>query len=702
MPLNESALSLAWLLRALTQGESTGPSHQSPGFGQRSTEGADTPQHRWHALSTAMREHQNALPDKDAELDSDIWLCKSQTVTDGILRAIWRPPDNLDDFAPGPLGQATSAGWDVRPTQSARLDALIADQPSFPDEMLLVRCNKAVASYMRLYEATTPPLVQPELKSLIIMINQILAWLNIAIGAYLRGIVLTPFRTPQDLETLTSMAELRIAAVAGSGDDDPFLQTSLVGMYNTTRFQPDQPSSTGPTHSGQGEVWRERWGWLTQDAAPEDARTAIIIAAQLLANVAIVSPLIKTAGTASQRDSTAALCYLRRLLLTLRAMAWAEEALQVEWRLVRPADLLCFAYSALRPNWPRRMIALSHRSSTVKPRLFSTPFWDSPFAALDATYAPQWETNIGMIWGLFAPTPTIVRMPSPPYRESEWCQRESELLDYLVNRCDFMRNRRLIDASESDATNLSSLLNEPRHEPGSWPRPVRLLHFPLLSAAEAALMSAAGAVRLISVAAAGRTNVVAQVIRTLWQGSHPDLPCLTNNVGGWRDYVDIFRALPSSTAQAIDDGRLIIDDHWDFADRLRFLELAKNLPDFGDPRVPALRDHLAAFEWMLVEEEALLRDYAYANLVVDCRHVSREHWERSAAYTIGRGLTSTATRVPVWFLQSANERVDQWTMVGDYRPIFTEHFEGQFSWMNIVSLPEGWFERYSERNGLRW
>jgi hypothetical protein len=215
-------------------------------------------------------------------------------------------------------------------------------------------------------------------------------------------------------------------------------------------------------------------------------------------------------------------------------------------------------------------------------------------------------------------------------------------------------------------------------------------------------MSAAGAVRLISAAAEGRIEVVGQAIRELRRGGHPDLPCLTNNARGWRDYVDLFRALPSVTAQVIDDGRLIINDHEDRAERLRFPELAKNLPDFGDPRVPALRDHLAAFEWMLVEEESLLNDHAGFNFVIDCRRLHQEDWERSPAYTIHRGLTSAATSVPVWFLQSASERVDRWPTIGDYRPIFTEHFEGQFSWMKIASLPEDWFACYSAKSGLNW
>ena len=222
----------------------------SPGasVAQRSAAGADTPQHRWRALSEAMRA--DAPSETDAELDSDIWLCKSQTIVAGVLRAVWLPPDSLDDFASGPLGRDALARWGARPTQSSRLDALIADQPSFPDAMFLVRSNKAVASYSRLHEATAPPLVRPEQKRLIVMLNQILAWLGTAIGAHLRGIVLSPSRTPQDLEALANAAARRIAAIAERDDHYPYLERALVGVYNTKSFQPDQPFSAGTDSLG--------------------------------------------------------------------------------------------------------------------------------------------------------------------------------------------------------------------------------------------------------------------------------------------------------------------------------------------------------------------------------------------------------------------------------------------------------------------
>ena len=236
-PLNESAVSLAWLVRILAESDSAGPLRPSPGasVGQRSAAGTDTPQHRWHALSEAMRADY-APSETDAELDSDIWLCKSQTIAAGVPRAVWLPPDSLDDFAPGPLGRDALARWGARPTQSSRLDALIADQPSFPDAMFLVRSNKAVASYSRLHEAIAPPLVRPEQKRLIVMLNQILAWLGTAIGAHLRGIVLSPSRTPQDLEALANAAARRIAAVAERHVHDPYLERALVGVDGLLAF----------------------------------------------------------------------------------------------------------------------------------------------------------------------------------------------------------------------------------------------------------------------------------------------------------------------------------------------------------------------------------------------------------------------------------------------------------------------------------
>ena len=45
----------------------------------------------------------------------------------------------------------------------------------------------------------------------------------------------------------------------------------------------------------------------------------------------------------------------------------------------------------------------THRSAEAKPVLSRLNMWKSPHTAIDASYVPAWETNLGMIW-----TPVIL------------------------------------------------------------------------------------------------------------------------------------------------------------------------------------------------------------------------------------------------------------------------------------------------------
>ena len=141
------------------------------------------------------------------------------------------------------------------------------------------------------------------------------------------------------------------------------------------------------------------------------------LAARLLRNDWVLEALLLALGSADERLQTLAVGVVRRWILTLRVMIWAEDAFGRSWREVRPADIACFAFSALRPEWPRRLLAISHRSAEVKPTLATLRNWSSARSAIDATYVPAWETNTGMIWGLFAPTPALVRVHTPTYND---------------------------------------------------------------------------------------------------------------------------------------------------------------------------------------------------------------------------------------------------------------------------------------------
>ena len=132
-------------------------------------------------------------------------------------------------------------------------------------------------------------------------------------------------------------------------------------------------------------------------------------------------------------------------------MSWLEDALARSWTQVRSQDLACFAFNAVKPDWPRRYIALSHRSMDAKPILQTMKAWISSLFAIDANYAPSWETNTGMVWGLFAATPVLIRIQSPNYAASEWCEREAELIRYLEETCDFMPRRWVFDLSVEEA-----------------------------------------------------------------------------------------------------------------------------------------------------------------------------------------------------------------------------------------------------------
>lgn len=365
---------------------------------------------------------------------------------------------------------------------------------------------------------------------------------------------------------------------------------------------------------------------------------------------------------------------------------------------MRPEDLSCYAYNALKPEWPRRVIALSHRSRDVKPRLKDTQFWKSPFAAVDATYAPQWETNIGMIWGLFAAAPVIVRMKSRTYLESEWCRRESELLDYMFKTSDFLQGRRFINASPDKVTALDELVPAPPSGlvlSESFPPLAELLEPPLVTEEEATLLRAAGAIRVLNIVTRGRAEFTNILIERLSR-EIPPIPPPTNNPDGWRPYRDIFAALQSLSEC---NRPIFMTADYDEVTMGREMEHAQKFPDLSDGKND-LGDVLAANEWLRVEYPALLADGRGNQLIIDCRDRTCADWEQNNAFALCRGLATVATTVPVWFLQNSETRVDHWPLIGDRRPIFTEHFAGQFSWMIQIQPSPGWIARYLKECGL--
>jgi hypothetical protein len=395
-------------------------------------------------------------------------------------------------------------------------------------------------------------------------------------------------------------------------------------------------------------------------------------------------------------------------LLSLKAMAWLEDALARPWNRVRPQDLACFAFNAVKPDWPRRWVALSHRSVDAKPVLQTMKTWRSSLFAIDANYAPSWETNTGMIWGLFAATPMLVRIHSPNYKTSEWCEREAEMIGYLEQTCDFMARRLVLDANIEalaaldrmvDAwrplSRLSAELGHPEFPPWSMVYvPSAELEWPL------AMLRAAAALRVFH-ALYGGARFSNQLCEHLSCSEDPvPIPPPTNNPEGWAAYRKIFRDLQRECSfdgcrQPLQLRPEVLPLHPD-----EVTAFTDAIPDLSQGN-PSLGDVLAALEWratlLPILEEASLGDMT----LIDLRNLSRETWETDPRLSLARGIAALrAPPRPVWFIQLASQRVDDWGLLYD-RPIFTQYTEKQFAWiMNEGSLSSDWPDFYADRCGL--
>lgn len=655
----------------------------------------------WRNICAAMRAEPSTNLVDLVNWESDIWLCKSTSYAQGSLHSAWAPPEAIDDWV-GVEGLEPDLRWRACKTAAVKLDKRLFNHKPLRDAD--VAHERALQAYLALAHAAGNPRDRST-----IVLNQIIAWIDTAVGGCFKGVCLTSVSSaqtgdmPADL-TLLMAVDQRLRTFAGmqgaSPNENEYAQAQLIAMYNA-RANASGTFDVYPSRVGQSELWRERWGWLTQSVPMADARMATQIAAHILASPVLVDGLSSTLASPDPTERAIALCTLRRLLLTLRVLSWLEEAMSRKWQLVRAEDLNSFAYNALKPEWPRRVFGLSHRSRDVKPRLKSTRFWKSPFAAIDATYAPQWETNVGMIWGLFAATPVIIRMKTGAYLGSEWCRRESELLDYVRKRSDFVRGRLFVDASVKQTERLDELIPPLPTVAAlfdTFPPLAELLEPPLVTDDERMVLAAAGAVRIIALQAGGRADVTNAVIAALSRDQSPDVPCPTNNPDGWQAYRALFIAL-SQRSQG--EQPIIMTADYDKATLLRELEAAQKFPSLGDGAT-SIFDVLTAQEWLRVEYVALRKDGRGNQIVIDCRDRLREDWEKSVEFGLCRGLAVVATSVPVWFVQHADTRIDHWPLIGDKRPIFTEHFPDQFTWMMQVQPAPGWLERYMEDSGLRF
>jgi len=683
MAISESAATYAWLEKSLSiAGNSSGLFSRL-----------------WADIRDRMRRRNAASQDFVYATDwvSDYWIASG--VKQNILPTFglgWRPPDGLSAW---PSFDIERLMGPELPGSAART-AYSPPPPPAGSNLAGTADSAAAALQFSSIESEIKRHADP----IMIYGEHVRAWLQCAVGNYLKGLLFSPDEDDEFLKAATFArlsTSLSIQIPPEWAPANEFEEKTLEVLYNLwiegdgRLIVPDLPN----TRVGQGERWRESWDWLSQDAEFSLVRNAVRMAARMMRRNAVVQGLIEAARSADSRLPVIALAVVRRWLLTLRAMHWLEEAADSSWRDIRAQDLSCFAFSALKPEWPRRVLALSHRSVDAKPALQATGLWWSGLCALDASYVPAWETNTGMVWSLFGACPAIVRVASPRYTDSIWCRRESELSQYLHDRSDFMEGRWLIDVPLQDVPALERAFATWRSSSLGIPPPEQLLgalsrEFPPmvqvwtptpLPAWETTMLRAAAALRTIN-AFTGDAAATNRFAEFLLRGSLPplNLPAPTNNPDGWRAYVTIFQDLVN--ACRLDPGELPIrlpDDYTAEASQID-ADLGARLPEFSSG-AHALSDCLVAREFFRTEWQVIATETRGRFLMINCREIERDQWLHAEQLSLHRGLLSFRTPVPVWIIQAARQDVERWGLPGDH-PIFTEYLPDQFSWMLEIFL----------------
>jgi hypothetical protein len=660
----------------------------------------------WQEVRDGMRRPRDQAVVFAVDWISDPWVARG--VKETALAAVapaWDPPDEIDAWPTFGAEAALSAvGIEARRTRDDVLAARLAEAGDAWRDHAAEAISEFYASEGRITQRGDLHMVLGE---------HVRAWLLSACGPLLRGVLLSPSDDPEVVVLATAQRlnlpgriELPATWVAANEFGEKHLELLL-----NVSLQPDgnlAPIDPADLRVGQGTAWRETWAWLSQEVSADVARDGVRLAARLLRNEAVRAAIIGALQSGDAAERTIAVGVVRRWALTLKAMSWVEDALAAPWIDVRPSDVVCLGFNAVKPDWPRRIVAVSHRSAEVKPTLRQLPVWRSSRWAVDATYVPAWETNTGMIWGLFGPTPAIGRVETPTYRDSVWCRREAEMISYLAETSDFLSGRHVIDV---DLDGVERFADLDGHWSGGgaaggvtsllpdFPPMAQVWTPPPLAEAEVAILRAGGALRAMS--AFTRDSELVNGLVTQVLPAVEDLPgtAPTNHPDGWRSYIRIFRELRGLVPGG-DVPPILLPDGYDAEEVARDVQLLGSVPDLTSG-TPALDDVLVAVEFLRTRWPVMVDERFGRFLALNLRGLSYDTWTSHPQLSLHRGLVAIRLPVPLWLIQQADQEVSNWRLPGD-PPILTEHMDAQFAWMlEMHPDPVDERSRYPADSGLQ-
>jgi hypothetical protein len=659
----------------------------------------------WDELCGVLRESNETIRFRDDGWEQDWLLAKYGAEGPTGARAWYDPPTDFHSF----------------PTFNIDIHTLyLADRPGIT--VRETRNNTDVAElFARTATSFAGPMVLDDFYELhakvrtqgdaaMKQLNHTLAWFNVGLGKLFGGVVLS-----KEFDPHTALGVMQQRWGKGWAQRDvyeDYMSVPELLQWKLDVFYGAEMDAGGmtfqPARQGQPWRWQQYWQWLGTGIDPQLAVEATRLAAQLMICPPVLmflKAMLRGGGGIKPLDCLLALAILRRLSLQLQVMAWFEHALNHSFADTRVEDLASFAFSALRPHWPRRLLALSHRSRDVKPALMQLQAWGNFRYSIDALFVPHWETNVGTVWGLFSAVPGLVRIPSTHYDDSEWCRREHEIFDYLCEEDDFLRGRRVVELEASQLFLLDAQLPPGAADaevgfskPGEFPPWTTVFIVYPFEAWECRLLACAAIVRMLFLQVRKAVDT-AVICHLLSQGQLPSAPPLTNHPDGWvpiaallRDFAQEWSDNPNVFPMVIDEEQYTLDDI------KRDVDCARMLIDLSDGRIdqPAA---FAALEWNRTIVPAQIGNFKYGQFfAIDYRRIDPERW-RSDEYMVIRGVNRVHTAAPVWILQRADQRVDEWPGIGT-NPIFTQHVENQWRWMGELLDEVGWPESYRTTSKL--
>jgi hypothetical protein len=667
----------------------------------------------WNTFAHLMTEANEVLRFRDDSWEQDWFLAKYAEQMPGAgLYSQYAPPSDVWSFPVfdvdvGVHQLALQLGVAVpRSPSDTRLNRVFEPKPFTP--------LKLVDAVEEFYELRSR--IQKHGDAAMNELNIALAWLKLALGNLFTGLALTPAKS--NVEQLVEVSGQRWSLVWNEKDvyEDSMSIPELI-QWKLDVFYGAAIREVGlamqPSRQGQPIQWREHWAWLSGDVDPELALRAVRLAARLVISVPFwlfIQQQFRRITTSITPDHLLACIIFRRCVLQFSVMSWLETALsRTLWQDIRPQDLMTFAFTALRPHWPRRVYAISHRSRDIKSALSTMRAWNNFRFSIDANFLPHWETNVATVWGLFSAVPALIRVPSEHYEDSVWCRREREIFEYL-RVDDFLPERYLIEVREAQLSLLDHALPSDTDKETNL---FSLSRFPHITPVfrlfpyepwECRLLACAAAVRFIFVKLRDR-ELSETVCRLLAGGGFLPfdvLPPLTNHPAGWTPIAELFTDLQRDWSDA--DGRFPIRmpaREYTAEDFEKEIQVADTIIDLSDGLIdePSV---LAACEWNRTVLPAMIGNHKYGSFFsIDLRRVTPDQWATDEARMVIRGISRVRTSVPLWFLQSADQRVDEWTGIGK-NPVLTFHVPNQWDWMMDLLDEVGWPADFLIPSGLEY